>query len=297
MIRYLTIAVTGLLVVAMSTTADAQIVRIGPWGGVSVRAPFVSVDTSPWGGARVRAPFTSVNTGVYGGYTPYYGVRHHYPYPSYVVPAPPVAVYRPGVTVVEPVPVYPPAYQSRSVPSQPPRPANLAQSLHGAAMALQRSLSMRPNDSDVWLKYLAPGRIVDVIEQTGNPASLRDLVANYNGVVGNRQLSSIRAAHGFAETRALLTQFVSQSPAAAAPTTSARPTIAEPFEQAPVPAPSDPVPAPNDPVTAPNDDRVGAPRTPLPAPKNVEPVERADGADAGKNNDDDVARREAPVPI
>ena len=45
-----------------AATADAQILRIGPHGGVSVRVPFVSVDVSPWGGTRVRAPFTSVDT-------------------------------------------------------------------------------------------------------------------------------------------------------------------------------------------------------------------------------------------
>ncbi len=47
--------------------ADAQI-RIGRFGGVSVRVPFVGVDVLPFGGGtRVVAPFTSVNTGLYGG--------------------------------------------------------------------------------------------------------------------------------------------------------------------------------------------------------------------------------------
>ncbi len=50
----------------LANDAAAQI-AIGPFGGVSVRAPFVGVDVLPFGGGtRVRAPFTSVNTGLYG---------------------------------------------------------------------------------------------------------------------------------------------------------------------------------------------------------------------------------------
>lgn len=57
-----TVVGAATLILAWPATADAQILRIGPRGGVSVRAPFVSVDVSPWGGTRVRAPFTSVDT-------------------------------------------------------------------------------------------------------------------------------------------------------------------------------------------------------------------------------------------
>ncbi|MGB7326839.1 MAG: hypothetical protein WBD31_18325 [Rubripirellula sp.] len=112
-----------------TSSADAQI-RIGGFGGVSVRAPFVSVNVLPFGGGtRVRAPFTSVNTGLYRsgfgyGYDPYRGPRLYdrgYGYGSYYdrhdyyfdhpailpIPAPvyPVPAY--------PVPVYPvPSYGS-----------------------------------------------------------------------------------------------------------------------------------------------------------------------------------------
>lgn len=60
---------------------EAQLVRVTPFGGVSVRLPFVSVDTLPYGGgARVRAPFTAVNTGLYGPdyYGPAYGHAYGY---------------------------------------------------------------------------------------------------------------------------------------------------------------------------------------------------------------------------
>ncbi|TWU59903.1 hypothetical protein Poly51_01760 [Rubripirellula tenax] len=82
--------------VAAPSAADAQI-RVGAFGGVSVRVPFVGVDVLPFGGGtRVRAPFTSVGTGFYGGgfygadpfyrgprlYDDLYGYRSGYRYGS-----------------------------------------------------------------------------------------------------------------------------------------------------------------------------------------------------------------------
>ena len=52
--------------------AEAQFVRVGPGGGVSVRAPFVHVEVGPGGGTYVRAPFTSVVTPGYGRPVPRY---------------------------------------------------------------------------------------------------------------------------------------------------------------------------------------------------------------------------------
>ena len=45
---------------------------------------------------------------------------------------------------------------------------------------------------------LSPDRIVDSINRGESPDSLRSLVANYDGVVGNPTLSSIRSSGGFA---------------------------------------------------------------------------------------------------
>ena len=52
----------------MVSPVEAQI-RVGRFGGVSIRMPLVSVDVLPFGGGTaVRAPFTRINTGWYGGY-------------------------------------------------------------------------------------------------------------------------------------------------------------------------------------------------------------------------------------
>ncbi len=105
-----------LLVVCSSgiMVAEAQVVRVGPRGGVRIRAPFASVDVLPYGGGtRVRAPFTAVDTGYYRygvGVPYYYAARPRY-YSArprhYAVPAYPV---QPLLAVpAYPAPVYPEA--------------------------------------------------------------------------------------------------------------------------------------------------------------------------------------------
>lgn len=210
--RPLTAALGCLACVTMASFAEAQIVRIGRFGGVSVRAPFVSVDTLPFGGgARVRAPFVSINTRAYSlgyGYRPY---RYDY--------------YRPNGSVyyapVYPAPAYtPPRYPSVVYPTTDSADANTGNRLRASALRLKRSLSVRRNDSDVWLDYLAPDRIVKTIDDASNPESLRDLVRNYDGVVSNPSLRSVSGASGFGETHRLLRAFVSR-PADSSPATAA----------------------------------------------------------------------------
>jgi hypothetical protein len=119
------IALTAGLMI--TSVADAQI-GIGPFGGVSIRGPFVGIDVLPYGGGtRVRAPFTSVNTGLYGvgyggfGYrsAPIYGYRGYggygysaYGYNSYVRPYG-YQSFGVAVPVPVPVPVYPDPYLAR----------------------------------------------------------------------------------------------------------------------------------------------------------------------------------------
>ena len=100
--------------IGLPSQSTAQLVRVGPLGGVSLRLPFVSVDTLPFGGGTsVRAPFTAVDTGLYGlnryggygyglgGYRygglarpPYYSYRYDYVAPvAPVAPVLPVAPY------------------------------------------------------------------------------------------------------------------------------------------------------------------------------------------------------------
>ena len=66
--------------------ADAQLVRFGPRGGVSVWAPFVHVEVAPGGSTYVRAPFTSVVTPGRRRIGPRYDDRYarpSLPYPGY----------------------------------------------------------------------------------------------------------------------------------------------------------------------------------------------------------------------
>jgi hypothetical protein len=262
--RILTIATALAACAAISPVADAQLVRIGPFGGVSVRAPFVSVDTLPFGGgARVRAPFTSVDTRLFA--RPYYGYRYGnaypvapvYPAPVYTTPAYPQPAY-PQPAYPQPAypqPAYPqPAYPQTTNPQaaspqsgdyQSARPSvapeDLPRRLRGSAQQLKRSLSLRRNDSDVWLDYLDPDRIIATLDQGGSPTALRDLVRNYDGIVGNGSLGSIRAAAGFSETRRLLRQLV-DSPEAPR-TIDRQPVQPAQADSEPVPAPGGPTPA------------------------------------------------------
>ena len=284
MIRVLLRSICLLMMLICTGSVDAQIVRIGGFGGVRVRAPFVAVDVLPYGGGtRVRAPFTRVNTGgyrygaYYGGYYPPYGS-----FPSYYsyYPAPAIVYGPPPVTVYEPVPVYPPVVaEAPIVAAEYPRvdPGQLAERLRYAAAQLAQSLALRRNDADVWLDYLEPESIVEVVDRGGDPSSLRGLVANYDGVVGSGSLSSIRSSNGFAETRSLLKQFV-----ASAGNSVAKPPVPPPAvrqQAAPAPpqkaAPVQPAAeAPADALNPFRDSDAGAakPRKAEPPPPPTKPV-------------------------
>ena len=221
MFRSIPAALGCIVSLAMTSVAEAQLVRVGRYGGgVSVRVPFVSVDVLPYGGGtRVRAPFTSVNTGAYrygygypAGYAPYYAPAPVYrSVPVYPAPVYPAPVY--------PAPVYPEVgyVQPEPNPYQSVRPASsdsLPDRLIASAQQLKRSLSVRRDDSDIWLDYLGPDRIIATIERGESPGSLRALLTNYDGVVGNPDLSSISRANGFRQTHQLLRSFVDSPPAA-----------------------------------------------------------------------------------
>ncbi len=267
--RLLTSAIGCLLCVSMASVAEAQLVRVGPFGGVSVRAPFVSVDTLPFGGgARVRAPFVSVDTRAYAygygyGYRPY---RYDYyrPYgPSSYDPI--VPVYRAGLPCrftrhrfIRDV-VYPTPDSVAASGASPER-------LRASALQLKRSLSLRRDDSDVWLDYLAPDRIVQTIDTGAAPGSLSDLLLNYEGVTGNASLMSIRAASGFSETYRLLRAFVS-SPADASTPRAAKAT---------------------------NESDSSTTLVPDPASERREPTPAAPLRDAGDG--DNQAKEELPLP-
>jgi hypothetical protein len=260
MFRYISCTVCCIAFVSMTSIAEAQIVRIGPFGGVRVRAPFVSVDVQPYGGGtRVRAPFTSVNTGPF-----------RYPY---AVPGYPIRPGYPALPALPPAPVYPvPAYPNGGyVYPQPDgyqaaRPSTsgaVRDRLLASAQLLKRNLSARRDDGGVWLNYLQPDRIIETIQRGESADSLRTLLGNYDGVVANPGLTSISRASGFRETHQLLKAFI-ESPPASEPTP---PPASDAVELAPIPAPApvpeignEPAPAPADPFA----DR-GSEELPLPA--------------------------------
>lgn len=253
--------------ISLASVADAQFVRVGPFGGVSVRAPFVSVDTLPFGGgARVRAPFVSVDTRAYSfgyGYRPY-------PYPS----------YRPyGQVFYDPVlpgysspvygtPSYPRVVYPQSGQTQAAKPAvndpTVPGRLRASAERLKRSLTLRRNDSDVWLNYLAPDQIVQAIDSSAAPESLRDLLRNYEGVIGNASLRSVSSAAGFGETLQLLRTFVNMPTASNA---GAAATTNGPSDAASPPPPPKPEPTPATEVQpADKADQPDSEELPLPPP-------------------------------
>ena len=231
----------------IAAPCDAQFFRVGGFGGVNVRAPFVSVDVGPYGGTRVVAPFTSVYS--YGPAFSYrrsvVGVPAFPPLPPFaVVPAfpaysvPVFGVQTFGVQTFG-VPAVPQVvYQEPSIPvegyqvTRPSLDGHVAEDLRCAAIRFQYSLSQR-HDGDVWLDYLGPGRIVAAIEQGDPPSSLRDLIQNYDGVVANASLSAIYRASGFNETRELLRVYVDLPQAGSQPAAS---TPAPPPAQPPATA-------------------------------------------------------------
>ena len=117
-----------------------------------------------------------------------------------------------------------------SILVQPPTSAGAVDSLQSASEQLLQSLAAY-GGGDAWIEYLAADRINELAEQ-GNTSELRELMAKFDGVSQNHQLQVVAQISGFAETRYLLRQHLSQQ----APVTA--PRIIEPdFEPLPAPQP------------------------------------------------------------
>ena len=280
-------SLASLALLSLGIPCDAQVVRIGGFGGVRVRAPFVSVDVGPYGGTRVLAPFTSVYS-----YGPAISYRRAVVGVPMFPPLPPFAVMPavPAFAVpVYPVPVMPQVvvpqvvYEEPAIPvegyqvTRPSLDGHVAEDLRRAAIRLQYSLSLR-HDGDVWMEYLGPGRIVAVIEQGDAPGTLSDLIRNYDGVVANSSLRAIYGSSGFNETRELLRVYVDMGRAQP----QASPQAAAPTEAPQREVPLDPTTEVHEELPAPNptSDDANADR-PTPAP----PVANPPGADADEATD------------
>ena len=109
-------------------------------------------------------------------------------------------------------------------------PTDLAGQLRSAAQELMRTLAAGQNGG-AWMAYLEPHQISQLID-SGDSAALRELLTRYDGLIGNPQRKVIVAASGFAATRSLLRQYVSQ------PMELNEPFVEEPtVESLPLPEP------------------------------------------------------------
>lgn len=225
-----TIAATVLLSVAVTAgEANAQFYRgfrhrgplvVAPpilptpyWSGVWPSAPVV---VAPPSSVRVVTPYFSMNLAPAGvvppGY-PTYEYRYEAYRPSYdgryhsLQPAAPSYGY--GAA--------PPEEQSygryRSgagggIPDLTQPRSFSPEELRAAAETLYESLSRRPNDGDVWLKYLQPQRIIAAVDSGELSPSIAELHSRYVGVTMNSDLAAIMQTRGFGETLQLLGMWI-----------------------------------------------------------------------------------------
>ncbi len=195
-----------------SGAAEAQIVRYGPGGGVSVRAPFVHVEVGPGGSTYVRAPFTSVNTPGFTRTTPRYD-------------------YRSGRTTV---------YRTPSQTSTRFRPLTAEEFARGDAATTQRATTdpaqmswrelrrhtrsaagrldnelRRTADGPAWTASLRPGTIRDLLaEDTDQPPApntvnqLLEILQSYDALVESNGYPQIARLSAFREMRQALGELV-----------------------------------------------------------------------------------------
>ncbi len=293
-----------LLLAVLSSTAAGQVVRVGPYGGVRVRAPgfWMNLPGPPIAPPFYRSPFGIAP--VYGPPipVPLYPFRYEVQrVPSYAIPAPNFRMdyYGPGgsgsISVGSSPVVSVPSYSSdRQAVSQvaypPANLSDLQSQLYDAATRLTRSISAR-RDGEPWMNYLAPHRIVAALER-GETTGLNELVVHYNGVVANPKLAFVANLDGFAATRSLLPQYLAslngQIPAAGTEVIEQPPRqdrsesdSGESLLPVPTPVPlpepqADPASEPQaDPASEPNADPVPPPRPQPPA--DPTPSGAADG--------------------
>jgi len=94
-------------------------------------------------------------------------------------------------------------------PMIPADSTDLEGQLRSAAQELMRTLATGQNGA-AWMAYLEPHRISQLVDR-GDSATLRELLTRYDGLIGNPERKVIVAASGFATTRSLLRQYVSQT--------------------------------------------------------------------------------------
>lgn len=204
------LALAALALFLLSAVTNAQLLQLGPAGGVRINAPFVRVEVGPSGETFVRAPFTSV-------YAP--GRRYIRPPVAYSSLARPVYEMEPMVPV-DPV--------SRSIAprldweqmSWRVRRQHVRDACRRLIVELDH---MR--DGEVWRDYLKPDLALQLVAEDSDRAPdriVRDqfllLSQTFEATVANRQLSRITQLPGFQTMRDGLYSFASTPTVGAPPT-------------------------------------------------------------------------------
>jgi hypothetical protein len=193
-------------------TTQAQIVRWGPDGTVSIRAPFVDVDVAPGGNTRVRAPFTAVDTPGFGPYLPRYERRFDRA-PANRTPGRGLGGLRPlsadeyaqDTVSTSQKPVADPALMSW---------LELRRHTRAVAVRLENELR-RVADGTLWTASLRPGTVRDLLaedsDQPPNAATIDQLAAilqSYDTLVDSDGYPQIARLSGFREMREALGEMV-----------------------------------------------------------------------------------------
>jgi hypothetical protein len=212
--------VTGGLVALNAATASAQSSFHIQSGGLFGGGFQLGIQTAPsfrQGPIYGYSPFGHPNFDIrYGIPQPHYQYRYAYPYDQFQYRGD-VFGYRsarPPVAQIEP-------FSAQDFAPFPPNRSNpqltaesIPEAIRAAATRLSASLSRRQDDGEIWLDYLAPGRIIQAVDQGRSADAVQDLLRNYDGVVANPELRPIIALDGFARTRQLLRQWIDSQAAA-----------------------------------------------------------------------------------
>jgi hypothetical protein len=200
------------LLLALAEAGEAQIVRVGPGGGVSVAAPFVRVEVGPYGSTYVRAPFTSVYAPGYRGVVPRYGyqvapsypVRPSVPYPQLSREIPPRPIDAPNVGRTNESHWRERTRSARGrLGSEPAAPSQQRQQdLHSQWSSLHRDLGKFPSGAS-WQEYLeVPPEVIDGSE----PKRFAEVLSRYDQVAGKFVFRSIARLASFQATHRLLAE-------------------------------------------------------------------------------------------
>lgn len=190
------------VVAGLSNKVDAQVVRLGPWGGISIRGPGAAIDVGPFGGSIRAAP----------------GIRPRFPvppapplppFPGYLRPLPAPGFHLPGVALPRvgvDAQFSGPAHRwtGESAANAALRTTGSLQSLEDDQLLrhLQQSSDrlaeslQRRDPGQVWSDFLRPHDLVRMLLD-GESEQADEMLRRYEGVRHNRELAWVENLGGF----------------------------------------------------------------------------------------------------